>query len=112
MTQYSSQTGLGEPVADTAALLSKHLQDVAYATNSALTRMLTNRETVEKVNRELGQITQNAGCRFLDMDSAYTTHCLPITKPCFLNDGVHLSTRGYQVWAKEINEHLQDLQRL
>ena len=36
MTQYSSQTGLGEPGA-----LSKHLQDVAYVTILALTRILT-----------------------------------------------------------------------
>lgn len=70
-----------------------------------------DRETINKANQELGQITKNAACCFLDMDSAYTTHCLPITKPCFLDDGVHLSTRGYQVWAREINDHLQSLQR-
>ena len=33
MTQYSSQTGLSEPGADTALLLSKHLQVIIFAMN-------------------------------------------------------------------------------
>lgn len=70
-----------------------------------------NKESIKKANQELRQITENAACHFLDLNSAYTTHCLPITKPCFLDDGVHLSTRGYQVWAREINAHVQSLQR-
>jgi len=36
-----SRAGLGEPGADTAALLPKHLQEVANATNLSATRMLT-----------------------------------------------------------------------
>jgi len=68
-----------------------------------------NRKTIDHVNQELEAITQKAGCRFLDMDAAFTAHCLPITKPCFFDDGVHLSTRGYQVWAQKINNHLQHL---
>ncbi|MEA3548198.1 MAG: hypothetical protein U9R66_11115, partial [Thermodesulfobacteriota bacterium] len=41
MTQYSSQTGLSEAGADTASLLSKHLQDLACAMNLASIRIFT-----------------------------------------------------------------------
>jgi lysophospholipase L1-like esterase len=69
-----------------------------------------NTTTINKVNRELEQIAADTDCCFLDLDASYSAHCLPITKPCFMNDGVHLSTRGYQVWARAINEFLQSLQ--
>ena len=68
------------------------------------------KSTIDTVNRELEHTAGKSGCSFLDMNSAYATHCLPITKPCFMHDGVHLSTRGYQVWARAISEHLQSLQ--
>ncbi len=66
-------------------------------------------DTIDRVNLELREITQKSGCSFLDMGEAYATHCLPITHPCFMEDGVHLSTRGYQVWAQEIIHHLNGL---
>lgn len=62
--------------------------------------------TIEHLNRELLQTASAAGCRFLDMTSSVHDHCLPITHPCFLEDGIHLSTRGYKVWAEEIKRHL------
>ena len=67
-----------------------------------------NRDTIDRLNSELFQAASAAGCRFLDMNAAFSEQCLPITHPCFLEDGVHLSTRGYQVWADAISHHLQD----
>ena len=67
--------------------------------------------SIDQVNRELCRITEEAGSCFFDMDGAFATHCLPITQPCFMEDGVHLTTRGYQVWAREISRHLQGLER-
>jgi len=61
-------------------------------------------ESITAVNRELRQAAEAHGCRFLDMTGPFHEHCLPVTKPCFLNDGVHLSTLGYQVWAREISK--------
>ncbi|HEB69724.1 MAG TPA: hypothetical protein ENI88_08910 [Desulfobulbus sp.] len=68
-------------------------------------------ETIDRVNLELRGTTEDSGSTFLDMDEAYAARCLPITHPCFMEDGVHLSTRGYQVWAEEISRHLQGLER-
>ena len=63
-------------------------------------------ESINAVNQELQAIARQSDCRFLDMTQPFTEQCLPITKPCFFNDGVHLATRGYQVWAEEIRLHL------
>ena len=65
-------------------------------------------EQVAAINIELQSVAELAGCRFLDMVPACTEQCLPITRPCFLTDGVHLSTLGYQVWAAEISRHLAE----
>lgn len=62
------------------------------------------KEAVAAVNRELRTAAESSGCRFLDMTGPFTEQCLPITRPCFLSDGVHLSTLGYQVWAGEIRK--------
>ena len=66
-------------------------------------------ETISSVNRELRNIAEQNNCSFLDMTEPFTEQCLPITKPCFMNDGVHLATRGYQVWAGEIRQHLKKI---
>jgi lysophospholipase L1-like esterase len=64
-------------------------------------------ETIAEVNRELAAVAAQRNCRFLDMTLPFTEQCLPITRPCFLADGVHLSTLGYQVWARAIRDHLK-----
>jgi len=66
-------------------------------------------ESVTAANNELRGTAKRSGCRFLDMTGPFTEQCLPVTKPCFLNDGVHLATRGYQVWAGAIRKHLDAL---
>jgi len=53
-----------------------------------------SRDTIDRVNLELRQVTEESGSTFLDMDEAYAARCLPITHPCFMEDGVHPSTRG------------------
>ena len=63
-------------------------------------------ESITAANNELRDAAKQSGCRFLDMTPPFTEQCLPVTKPCFLNDGVHLATRGYQVWAGAIKKHL------
>ncbi len=61
-----------------------------------------SKESLAAINQELRDAAEASGCRFLDMTAPFAEQCLPITKPCFLSDGVHLSTLGYQIWAKEI----------
>lgn len=65
---------------------------------------------IEAVNRELAKVAAaTERCIFLDLVEPFNTYCLPITHPGFLTDQVHLSTRGYQVWAREIARCLREL---
>ena len=66
-------------------------------------------ESITAANSELRAVAEQNGCHFLDMTVPFSEQCLPVTKPGFLNDGVHLSTRGYQVWAGAIKKHLEAL---
>lgn len=62
------------------------------------------------VNDQLRDLTEETDlCWFLDMVPPFMEKCLPITQPGFLNDQVHLSTRGYQVWAAEIKSCLEGI---
>lgn len=65
-----------------------------------------SQEKIQATNDELRDVAEQSQCRFLDMTMPFTEQCLPVTRPCFLNDGVHLATRGYQVWAQAIEQHL------
>ena len=65
-------------------------------------------EAVTEANRELAVTAGQAGCDFLDPVPGFALHCRPITNPCFLPDGVHLSGHGYRVWASLIREQLTD----
>ena len=65
---------------------------------------------LKAVNKELADLAATVeNCHFLDLVPPFTKKCLPITHPGFLNDQVHLSTRGYQVWAEEIRQCLKQL---
>ncbi|XOF34397.1 MAG: GDSL-type esterase/lipase family protein [Candidatus Electrothrix sp. YB6] len=67
--------------------------------------------SIAAANRKLRKVTEQNSCSFLDMTEPFTEQCLPVTKPCFLNDGVHLSTRGYQVWAGEIGRFFGEIKK-
>lgn len=89
--------------------LSSLCPDTGITLNSLMPMALPGLPVpVAEANRELRAVAGQADCRFLDMVPACTEQCLPITRPCFLTDGVHLSTLGYQVWASEIRRHLAE----
>ncbi len=63
---------------------------------------------IEEANHRLRQIATAAGCRFLDLAAPFTSHCQPGTASCFLDDSIHLSSRGYAIWADAIRAHLEE----
>ena len=78
--------------------------------NSLMPMPIVAPHDLKQVNHELAlaaAATEN--CHFLDTVGPFQEQCLPITQPGFLNDQVHLSTRGYQVWAATIKGLLHDL---
>jgi len=80
--------------------------------NAILPMRLPNpdEEAIKGANRLLGEIAREAGGTFFDPTADFNSRCLPITHPCFLEDGVHLSTRGYELWAAGIKRHLDKLE--
>ena len=83
---------------------------VPLIVNSLMPMPIVAPHDLEQINRELAvaaAATEN--CHFLDTVGPFQEQCLPITHPGFLNDQVHLSTRGYQVWAATIKGLLKQL---
>ncbi len=84
--------------------------DVPLIVNSLMPMPIVATHDLEEVNRELAEaVAGTENCHFLDTVAPFHEHCLPITHPGFLNDQVHLSTRGYQVWAATIKGKLEEL---
>ncbi len=54
--------------------------------------------SIRKINSELSAIAQRAGVRFLDLYPLFTKDG-EVRIDYLLDDGVHLSDRGYEVWA-------------
>jgi lysophospholipase L1-like esterase len=84
-------------------------QRIPVIVNAILPMPLISPQTLETINRQLESAALSADCLFLDPGDSFTKLCLPITKPCFLNDGVHLSTRGYSTWAAAISSCIKKL---
>ncbi|MFP7754579.1 GDSL-type esterase/lipase family protein [Thermodesulfobacteriota bacterium B35] len=63
-------------------------------------------ERIEAANHQLRQVARATSCHILDLVAPFTSHCEPVTRPCFLDDGIHLSSRGYTIWADAIRSHL------
>nr|WP_321466209.1 GDSL-type esterase/lipase family protein [uncultured Desulfobulbus sp.] len=83
---------------------------VPLIVNSLMPMPIVASHDLEEVNRELAEAAATTeNCHFLDTVAPFLEHCLPITHPGFLNDQVHLSTRGYQVWAATIKSKLEEL---
>ena len=64
-------------------------------------------ERIGTANRQLLEVARATGCEFLDLVAPFTDQCPPGGRPCFLDDNIHLSSRGYVVWAEAIRTHLE-----
>ncbi|WP_417911096.1 GDSL-type esterase/lipase family protein [Candidatus Electronema sp. PJ] len=86
-------------------------QNSTIIVNSILPMRLQGlaQDSIAAANQELRATARQSNCHFLDVTGPFNESCLPITRPGFLNDGVHLSTLGYQIWAKEISRFCLEL---
>jgi len=60
-------------------------------------------ETITMVNDELNEMATKTGCCLLDMHSQFVN--LP-TETVFLPDNIHLTTTAYELWCKNLLEHI------
>jgi lysophospholipase L1-like esterase len=62
-----------------------------------------HRPVIEAVNRDLARLADGKRVRFIDVSSGLTD------APEMTVDGLHLSAKGYQVWADGLRPHLHEL---
>jgi lysophospholipase L1-like esterase len=60
---------------------------------------------IPRLNAGLQPMVEELGCTFLDLYTSFQTH----GNGCFMEDGVHLSEMGYQLWCDVLEKwlHLQ-----
>ena len=75
-------------------------------TNSLLPCKLpwVSTESLEKINKQIDPMTQQTGSCYLDMYSKFKSH-----PEYFQGDGVHLTPKAYDIWAKCILEFVSFL---
>ena len=80
--------------------------DTTIIVNALLPMPAARPEKITKINQTLAATCEQAQCVFMDAGPEFATFCRPIIHPCFHPDGVHLTSHGYQTWAKVISGYL------
>jgi len=81
--------------------LSSAYPEAKICINSILPTMINDisNESIEEMNRSLKKLALNCRVDFLDVYGAFTdANGMPL-KDFFLDDGVHLSEKGYALWS-------------
>lgn len=58
-------------------------------------------ETIRHVNGHLGKLAEETGAGYLDAHSLFLEAGV---RDCLVEDGVHVSARGYEVWSRAVEE--------
>ncbi len=66
-------------------------------------------ETINNVNKSLKELAGEAGVEFLDIYNLFLDGKGRVIKDYLLGDGVHLSSNGYEVWAKVVEEVIEQM---
>ena len=66
-------------------------------------------ETIQNVNKSLKELAGETDIEFLDIYNLYVDDQGRSIKAYLLDDGVHLSDNGYEVWAKAVEEVIEQM---
>ncbi len=66
-------------------------------------------ETIKNVNKSLKELPGETGVEFLDIYNLFLDGKGRAIKEYFLDDGVHLNDNGYEVWAKAVEEVIEQM---
>ncbi|MDO9288920.1 MAG: GDSL-type esterase/lipase family protein [Thermodesulfovibrionales bacterium] len=66
-------------------------------------------ESIKNVNESLKGLAKETGVEFLDIYKLFLDGKGRVIKEYFLDDGVHLSAKGYEVWAKAVEEVIEQM---
>jgi lysophospholipase L1-like esterase len=61
-------------------------------------------EEIQRINRLLKDLADEMGSVYIDVNSSFHTAGV---KECLSEDGIHISPKGYEVWAKTIEKFLR-----
>lgn len=86
--------------------LTSHYPTTDIITNSLLPFQLPwlNQQSLENLNSQVEAVTMKTGCCYLDMFSK-----LKPTPDFFQRDGIHLTSKSYDLWSKSILEFVSFL---
>lgn len=89
-------------------ILSDAVPPVSITVTSLLPMQLAHlpSSAIPRLNTGLLQLSQQNKSTFLNLFAAFNTAVQPVTA-CFNNDGVHLSSLGYQIWSDCLAVNLQ-----
>jgi len=76
------------------------VQSLFYRTND-----VTYNHTVDTLNSMLIEFCRSNNVNFLDINSSLNANG-PDTEN-YVEDGIHLSKKGYKIWAKEVGQYLE-----
>ena len=61
-------------------------------------------DTIEEVNKALQNLTNETGIGYLNIHDRFVDTKGRVIKEYLLDDGVHISNEGYDVWSKAVEE--------
>jgi lysophospholipase L1-like esterase len=53
------------------------------------------------------ELAKNFMADYLDVHALFTDSCGCVIRDCLLDDGVHLSAKGYEVWSQAVEDYLR-----
>ncbi len=65
-----------------------------------------DREKIREINRYLEEMSEQFGAAYLDLYGLFTDSGGTPVPDCLLEDGVHLSARGYERWSEAVERFL------
>ena len=73
--------------------------------------MWTDNAKIEEINHALTGLADRLTISFLDIYSSFLDPTGSAREDCLDEDGVHLSSKGYEVWSAKVTEFLNHLQQ-
>ncbi len=73
--------------------------------------MWTDNKKIEEINRELKGVTKTLKLSFLDVYSLFVDAAGSTQTEYLLEDGIHVSDKGYEIWSKKVEDFLGHLLR-
>ena len=71
--------------------------------------MWVDNRKIESINQQLNSLSKKIGLAFLDVYRSFIDESGAPETECLEEDGVHLSSKGYEVWSSAVAEFLNHL---